>query len=41
MNIENSKRGDFKEEGCYSVNGTGKLGEKTKKNLSAPDRTRM
>ena len=28
MNIENSKRGDLKEEGCYSVSGTGKLGGK-------------
>ena len=31
MNIENSKRGDFKEEGCYSVNGTGKIGKKKRK----------
>ena len=31
MNIENSKRDDLEEEGCYSVNGTGKLGKKNEK----------
>ena len=40
IDIENSKRGDFKE-GCYSVNGAGKLEKKKKINLSASYRTRI
>ena len=38
--MENSKRDDFKE-GCYSVNGAGKLGKNKEKNLSASYRTRI
>ena len=28
MNVENSKRGDFQEGVCYSLNGVGELGKK-------------